>query len=161
MADFRPAFEFMIQHEGGYVNDPADPGGETKWGISKRSYKDLDIAGLTQEDAAQIYLRDYWQPYPYGMLVSQVVANKVFDLAVNMGYHQAHCILQRAVNDCGGRVVVDGGLGPLTMAAVNAADPNILLEQIREFARRYYYELVAKRPSSKKFLNGWIRRADA
>ena len=58
--NFDVAFEKLIGHEGGYVNDARDPGGETKYGISKRAYPDEDIAGLTLERAKQIYRRDYW-----------------------------------------------------------------------------------------------------
>jgi lysozyme family protein len=161
MADFRPAFEFMVRHEGGLVNDPADPGGQTKWGISKRSYPDLDIPSLTQEDAAQIYHRDFWQPQPYGLIADQRVANKVFDMAVNMGFHQAHVLLQRSVNGCGGKVVADGGFGPLTLSAVNSVSADALIDELRENMGKFYYELAAKRPSSAKFLNGWMKRANA
>lgn len=161
MSDFRPAFEFMIQHEGGYSDDPSDPGGETNWGISKRSYPYLDIRSLSQEDAAQIYQRDFWQPKPYRMIISQRVANKVFDLAVNMGFQEAHCIVQRACNELGKKIWADGQLGPLTIQAINECDPDFLLDAIRYNARHFYMELVARRPSSQKFLNGWIKRADA
>jgi lysozyme family protein len=161
LSDFRPAFEFMIRHEGGYVNDPNDAGGETKWGVSKRSYPDLDIASLTQEDAAQIYQRDFWQPQPYCHIDDQRIANKVFDMSVNMGSHQAHVLLQRAVNGCGQKVVADGVLGPLTLTAVNLASPDALLDELREHMGKFYYELAARRPSNQKFLNGWMNRANA
>ena len=59
--NFDQAFDRLISNEGGYVNNPADPGGETNWGISKRSYPDVDIANLTREGAKAIYLRDFWQ----------------------------------------------------------------------------------------------------
>jgi lysozyme family protein len=81
---FARAFEVVVGLEGGHVRDPRDPGGETKWGISKRSYPHLDIAALTLEDAQEIYRRDYWyalnlnaQPWPKALCL--------FDCAVNMG----------------------------------------------------------------------------
>jgi hypothetical protein len=58
---FERAVAFVLRHEGGYVNDPRDPGGETKYGISKRAYPRLDIKGLTEADAKEIYRRDYWE----------------------------------------------------------------------------------------------------
>jgi lysozyme family protein len=161
MADFRPAFEAMIVHEGGFVDDPADKGGRTKWGISQRSYPDLDIASLTQEDAAQIYHRDYWQPKPYGLIINQRVASKVFDMAVNMGFLQAHVLTQRACNELGKHVVADGQLGPLSIQAINECDPDFLLDALRYQARHFYMTLAANKPSNQKFLKGWIRRADS
>lgn len=87
-SNFDRAFGIVVGLEGGYVNDPRDPGGETKYGISKRSYPDLDIASLTIEDAKLIYLRDYWGKagcdalqYPMDVIV--------FDSAVNQGVAQA------------------------------------------------------------------------
>jgi len=88
MTAFDRAVDLVLQLEGGYVNDPRDPGGETKYGISKRSYPDVDIAALTREDAIAIYHRDFWMP------VASVVADPqmrmlVFDSAVNHGLSRA------------------------------------------------------------------------
>lgn len=85
---FDAAFQLVVGAEGGYVCDPNDPGGETKWGISKRSYPDLDIPSLTEADAQAIYLRDYWSPLdldskPWGTALLK------FDAAVNQGINFA------------------------------------------------------------------------
>lgn len=151
----------MIQHEGGYADDPMDPGGETKYGLSRRAYPTLDIANLTLPQAKAIYFRDYWSGQPYCQFASQDVGNKVFDLAVNMGQSEAHKLLQRALNDCGEMLVVDGVIGELSIAGVNRCDPELLLEALRYQARNFYFTLVARRPSSSKFLDGWLRRAMA
>src|SRR5690606_39725856 len=82
---FLRAVEVVLEHEGGYVNDPRDPGGETNWGISKRAYPDLDIANLTRTDAIAIYYRDWWQRYEYDRLKDDAVVTKLLDMAVNMG----------------------------------------------------------------------------
>jgi len=89
------AIEFVLQHEGGYSNDPADPGGETHWGISKRAYPKLDIKNLTREQAISIYFNDYWIKsgadelfYPMDIIV--------FDCAVNMGLSRAKVLLQES-----------------------------------------------------------------
>src|ERR1700730_15046728 len=86
--NFRVSLQFTLKWEGGYVNDPADPGGETKWGISKRAYPNLDIANLTPDQASDIYARDYCLaagcdplPLPY--------CTVVFDSAVNHGVSTA------------------------------------------------------------------------
>src|SRR5690606_3267043 len=116
---FRRAVEVVLQHEGGYANDPRDPGGETKWGISKRSYPHLDIANLTREEAIEIYRRDWWQRYGYGRIDDADVAAKVMDLAIKMGPATAHRLLQEALVFVGCPVAVDGIIGPQTIGAAN------------------------------------------
>lgn len=95
-AAFLRAFELVIGSEGGYVNDPRDPGGETKYGISKRAYPNLDIANLQLADAQTIYYRDYWcrlnlDSRPWDIALS------VFDSAVNMGDGEAEHLLPEAL----------------------------------------------------------------
>ena len=84
MSNFEAAFEIVVGVEGGYVNDPDDPGGETKYGISKRMYPSLDIANLTREQAQSIYLQDYWNRCKCDTL-SWEWALCLFDCAVNQG----------------------------------------------------------------------------
>lgn len=158
MAQFERAIPLLLEHEGGYVNDPADPGGETKFGISRRSYPDLDIAALTREQAEDIYRRDFWR---YDDFIEQGVATKVFDMAVNMGAAKAHTLLQVALNGLGDRVAVDGRLGPQTRAAVNRSDGRRLLQELRATQAVFYARLVLRKPRLEKFLRGWMRRAVA
>lgn len=157
---FLSAVEVVLAHEGGYTNDPADPGGETKYGISKRSYPNLDIKKLTRDQAVQIYHQDWWTKYGYDQIQDQAVATKVFDLSVNMGPAQGHRILQRAVNFVDGAgLKVDGVIGPKTLAATNAADPEKVLQMMRYKAAEYYHALARKRVESRAFLLGWLNRA--
>ena len=93
--NFDQAFDRLLGHEGGYVNDSRDPGGETNWGISKRSYPNVDIKALTQADAKAIYRRDFWAPVRADEL-PDVVRFDVFDAAVNHGVSQSAKWLQRA-----------------------------------------------------------------
>lgn len=91
---FERAFDHVVGEEGGYVNDPQDPGGETKYGISKRAYPGVDIKNLTLDVAKDIYRRDYWTPLrldnrPYRE------ALVIFDCAVNQGVARARSILDR------------------------------------------------------------------
>ncbi len=95
--NFDRAFDFVVGSEGGYVDDPDDPGGETKYGISKRAYPHLDIKSLTLDQAKGIYLSDYWNksgcnnlPYPLDFCV--------FDTAVNLGVGRAAKMYSQAVN---------------------------------------------------------------
>lgn len=86
---FERAFDMVIGHEGGYVNDPNDPGGETKFGISKRAYPTLDIKSVTIEQAREIYLRDYWFTAGCDRIEDDAMAILVFDCAVNQGVSRA------------------------------------------------------------------------
>ncbi len=81
---FNEAIERVLKHEGGYVNDPTDKGGETNYGISKRAYPDLDIKNLTKEDAKKIYYQDYWLK-SYADQLPIDVRYIHFDTAINMG----------------------------------------------------------------------------
>ena len=114
---FDQAFDKLIGYEGGYTPGKGDPGGETCWGISKRSYPKLDIASLTQADAKAIYLRDYWKPAGCDS-VPPAIAFDLFDMAVNSGVARAVKTLQRTVG-----TAEDGKLGPLTLAAAAKLDP--------------------------------------
>lgn len=156
---FLQAVEVVLAHEGGYVNDPRDPGGETKYGISKRSYPHLDIANLTREDAIAIYYRDWWQRYGYGRLQDEAIATKLLDMAVNMGPATAHRLLQEVLVFLGYDIAVDGIIGPQTVGATNKADPKRLLQLLRWRAAEHYYRIAAQRTQSQAFLMGWLKRA--
>ena len=157
MGDFSRALAFVLKNEGGYSNDASDAGGETKFGISKRNYPDLDIANLTEEQAAAIYGGDFWAPYAS---FPDRVATKVFDMAVNMGHKQAVTILQRALRCCGALNVKDDGiLGPVTKSAVQIANQDLLIVALRSESAGFYRLLAAQNPSQQKFLNGWLKRS--
>ena len=106
MSNFIQVFERVLGHEGGYVNDPADPGGETKFGISKRSYPSVDIKNLTIEQAIVIYRNDFWNKIDGDQLPFSI-AYQLFDFAVNSGTQTAIRYLQRAIG-----VADDGHWGP-------------------------------------------------
>ena len=104
--NFDLAVKLVIGFEGAYVNDPRDPGGETKWGISKRSYPDVDIRNLSTDDAKQIYKMDYWDKMQCDKL-PEGLRLAVFDCAVNQGISMAARTLQKLA---GARM--DGMVGP-------------------------------------------------
>ena len=151
----------MLPHEGGYSNNPHDPGGPTKFGISAIRHPELNIHDLTLAQAEEIYRRDWWDKYGYGRIDDQDIANKVFDLSVNMGASRAHKILQEACNRCGSNIKEDGGLGPITIAAVNSRDPVPLMIWMRSVAGDFYRTLAEEKPQLKAFLDGWLERASA
>lgn len=138
----------VIAHEGGYVNDPADPGGETKYGISKRAYPQLDIKNLTRDAAAAIYERDYFTSAKLYMLPDPL-AYCVLDFGVNVGTSRAVKALQRVLG-----VSVDGVVGKGTAAAVEAVrDPYTLVAAYQRARTEYYVSL-----NKPRFLQGWLNR---
>jgi lysozyme family protein len=159
---FVRAVETILAHEGGYSNDPHDHGGETRFGISKREYPQLDIAFLTREEAIAIYFRDWWQRFHYSDLPGPL-AVKVFDLAVNIGPEHAAQCLQRALRACAKRVEEDGVLGATTRAAASAVNQAALMAALRSEAAGYYRVLAAleraKRGVDGEFIKGWLNRA--
>lgn len=155
---FTYAIEKTLKHEGGYVNNPNDSGGETHWGITKRSYPDLDIKNLTRDQAIEIYRRDFWRPI-YNKITGISVAAKVFDMAVNMGHVSAHRCVQRACVQNGCNVATDGAFGGGTLFAVNSIEVNRLIRDIKLNAVMHYYDLAKRRPKDRAFLLGWIGRA--
>jgi len=130
---FNAALAFTLAWEGGYVNDPDDPGGETKYGISKRQYPHMDIKNLTHQQAADIYRLDYWaEAGCRGMPMALAMCH--FDAAVNHGVGRAN--------------------GFLKMSKGRASD-------YLDVRGQFYHLLVARRPVMAKYLKGWMRRLDA
>lgn len=145
---FDIAFDRTIGIEKGYVNDPADPGGETNWGISKRSYPDLDIASLTRDQAKTIYYRDFWTKLAR-VQAPEPVLYQLFDFAVNSGVAAAIEALQRVVG-----TPPDGVWGPASQAALARAHsetvPLLLLAERLQFMTSLHNWPAAGR--------GWARR---
>ncbi|TXH90360.1 MAG: hypothetical protein E6Q78_05315 [Rhodoferax sp.] len=144
---FDKAFDRLMGHEGGYTNNPADPGGETNWGIAKRSYPGVDIKNLTREQAKAIYLRDFWQPLGDAPAALKF---QVFDFAVNSGIQTAIRKLQAAIG-----VADDGHWGPVSAARLASMDVNDVL--MRFVAQRLrFWTALSSWPS---FGKGWANRA--
>lgn len=145
--EFTQAVHIIFQLEGGYVNDPRDRGGETKWGISKKQFPDVDIKSLTKAQAADLYLRHYWMPTRCDELPAYMRL-PVFDCAVNQGVERAVLNLQKLVG-----VAQDGQMGPVTIEAVR---------QYRGDLRHHYLaERIANYTSYKQFDvfgRGWMKR---
>ena len=150
--------EQVIQHEdasgkGVVINDS---GGKTRWGISQRSYPTLNISSLTKQDAINIYKVDFWDVIHASELLNKDVALKMLDISVNMGKIAAIKLFQRVlgIND-------DGVIGPDTIKHINDSDPQELLKNVRDAQKAHYTYLAQKHPARyKRYLNGWIRRAE-
>ena len=146
----------VLKYEGGYVDDPDDRGGETKYGISKRNHPEVDIKNLTIDGALDIYRRLYWSPSRAEKLLPEL-RHQYFDMVVNAGQGNAVKILQRACNGRakkGEKIAVDGRIGRMTIGASEK------LEESRLMAYRmlYYANLIKKNPTLEKFYYGWYKR---
>jgi len=165
---FSRAVDKVLEHEGGYVDDPDDPGGCTHYGITLKTLRQHRgdeslgcdaVRALTTEQAMDIYWQRYWHGNHYDDMPEQVVLRH-FDMAVNAGKRAATLILQRALCACGAKVDPDGVLGPQTVAAVTSVTHTVSLVCAMRSERAGYYRLLAqRRPQLEKFLKGWLRRA--
>lgn len=167
MADFAQAWGYLEPLEGGYSDDPADPGGDTRYGISLRFYKENvdkyadkgDIQNLTKGKAKYLYYLYFWEPLSLDRLYSQPVANRVFALAAHAGLRPAVRVLQRALNHSNQGLLVDGVLGPNTLAAAGRVPDNPLVQDLRLETYKFYQEILRHRTRLEKFRLGWSRRA--
>lgn len=177
MTDVRHLAQEIVAREGGFVNDPDDPGGATNFGVTIHTLRRLrpgqrigvdDVRALTRDDAVEIYLDHYFARPRIGELPQPLWAT-VFDMYVNAGANAVR-ILQRLLNDMGQDIVVDGMIGPQTIAAAHSAfdmAPHHLVDAYGIARRDYYYRLADQRPASRKFARrrdggkgGWITRAE-
>lgn len=178
VTSFDDAVKVVLAHEGTpsnfWVDNPADPGGETAWGISTRiiqregitaaelGLRDLQYGALrelTVAAATGIYRRLFWDRYGYGRLVDQTVATKVFDASVNLSPPWAHTLAQRAAGELGHPCAVDSVFGAATVAAVNACDPVLFVRTYARLMGERYDSLVAQNPALGEFASNWAARA--
>ncbi len=136
----------------GYVNDPSDAGGETKFGISSAANSDLDVTTLTWDQAKAVYYERYWLTGRCDALHPRVAALH-FDGGVNHGFGRENMFLQAAVG-----VSVDGDIGPVTLAAANRADDVTVCLGICTLREQFYQEIVRNNPTQARFLAGWLDR---
>ena len=156
--NYEHCLEMILHHEGGYVNHPKDPGGETNLGVTKRVYEewggDKDMTDLLVEDVAPIYQKNYWDRCKCDDLPSGLDLC-VFDFAVNAGPSRSAKFLQRLIG-----TTVDGGIGPNTLKAVDNYVEEVGLESAIEdyqSARQEYYESLG---TFDTFGRGWTRRVE-
>ncbi|TCM86508.1 holin-associated N-acetylmuramidase [Rhodovulum steppense] len=173
--------EEIVAREGGFVNDPDDPGGATNYGVTLGTLRTLgidktgdgrvteaDVRALTREDAVTIFIEHYFRRPRIHTLPGLLHAS-VFDMYVNAGGNAVK-ILQRLFNDMGQRIAVDGVIGPQTARAAEtaaAAAPEHIVDAYGIARRNYYYAIADNRPASRKFARrrdggkgGWIVRAE-
>ena len=161
---FAVCLAFVLQAEGGFVDNPADPGGATMHGVTQAVYDayraklGLDprsVALIADSEVSDIYQSEYWTPI-CGDQLPVGVDLCVFDFGVNSGVGHSAKYLQEAVG-----VTADGAIGPQTIAAVQAAAPVTLANQLLDMRAAFYQQVVTENPSEAEFLSGWMNRVAA
>lgn len=180
MSDFLPAVEKTLAHEGGFVQVAATGEvanyGLTHWFMRSRrgstqlhsepaSPDEIEVLKDLDEYTAKVIYKDaFWDKQHCGDIRDQALAEKFFDLSVNMGPGQAAKLLQRAVNTQGWpdiHVAEDGAVGPKTIEAVNRCPASILLCDFQGLAAKFYRDLAASKPVLAKNLTGWLARVNS
>jgi len=163
---FRECLDFVLDHEGGYSNNKADSGGETKYGISDKrdgkidgkadlnsdGFGDVSIRYLSPEEAGVIYKRDYWEASNCE-LIHGALRLWLFDTAVNCGVYRAVKMLQNAAG-----AFADGRMGSVTARLVNVRNQKMLFDKCCIIREEYYRGIVMGKLSQKVFLTGWLNR---
>lgn len=185
MAEFEKAYFKTMGHEGGYVNDPDDAGGETYGGISRvynpswegwnviddhlsTSYPEsLDDNDELQDVVENFYEQHYWDVNRLDEVASQAVADEMFDTGVNMGINRAAKFLQESLNYLNrnslifGDLVVDGKIGRASLSALNSVlinDEEVLLKIMNVLQGMHYLNYMRKSPTQEKYARGWFQR---
>ena len=187
MADFDRAFLKTMQHEGGYIDHPMDPGGETYMGIARTRHpkwegwacidaykKSPEFPRVMDSDNAlkgrvrDFYNKRYWTPIAGAVYRSQEVGEQVFDTAINMGIHRAVTFLQIALNILNREeklypnIAVDGQMGPITEHTLEQYQewepPAYLIKLLIIQRGAFYIDIARRREQSEVFLRGWLRR---
>jgi lysozyme family protein len=156
ISNWQKSFELMLKSEGGFVNHPSDPGGMTNLGVTKATWEnwvgresdEAEMRGLTPEKVEPLYKKKYWDAVR-GDELPPGISYLCFDFAVNAGAGRSIKTLQTAVG-----VTPDGGFGPMTMAAVQAVDPNELIERFSQAKEDFYRSLT----TFATFGKGWLNR---
>ena len=172
MADFDKFLPTLLKFEGGFVNDPADPGGATNKGITFKTFKAFakpllgvsptlaNLKALTNKQAGVIYKVEYWDKVQGDAITLQELANILCDFYVNAGVN-ATKLLQRVLNKMGAELPITGKVGPETMKALGTKDQKQVYANYKQGRIDYYNSLVKKNPKLKKFLKGWMNRVNA
>ena len=172
MANFELSLQKILVHEGGYVNDPDDPGGETYKGVARHINSkwegwiqidwhktqsgfpaNLEKDTKLQDAVGHFYQLNYWDTLCADQIENQLVADSIFDFAVNAGVRTSASLAQMVVE-----TKPDGVFGPATLEKLNAFDPDHFLAAFTVAKIARYINIVKKRPESRKYFYGWVYR---
>jgi lysozyme family protein len=163
-SSFKDALSFTMRWEGGFVDDPDDPGGRTNKGITQKTYNrwrkkhghaPVDVLYIDDKEVNEIYAEGYWVP-PHCPELARKLDLVQFDTAVNMGVRRAIMVLQEGIG-----CRADGQFGPITADAVQKCEPEDTMKAYCDIREGFYRRLVERRPRLKKFLRGWLNRLNA
>jgi lysozyme family protein len=174
MANFNQFLPLLLRFEGGFVDNPADPGGATNKGITLRTFSEAaepllgvpatldNLKALSDEQAGVLYKHLYWDACHGDDIELQDLADLLVDFQVNAGANALKA-LQRVLNDAGAQpsLAVDGAMGPGTLQALRDADQREVYARLRQARIDYYRDLAERRPQLQCFLAGWLNRVDA
>lgn len=161
------ALDFVFVNEGGFSNVPQDSGGATMWGITREEASkwrglSVSVAEMRQfpiDEAEKIYEAWYWKPLHCGEIRHPGVATAMFDIGIVRGIGVPPKYAQSICNSYGAKLIEDGHIGPKTIAAINAIEPNLFITDFASKARNGFLAIVASRPSQIVFIKGWLARA--
>lgn len=163
MADFNAALAYILENEGGFVNNPADRGGPTNYGIStptltkylNRKTTVDDVKNISMGTVAAIYRQSYWNAIKGDSIKEQSTATYLLDMAVLMGAVSAAKLAQASLG-----LKADGVIGPLSLAKLNATAPAVFALVFSKACVRALVNIVVANPTQLEFLSNWVRRAD-
>lgn len=176
---FKSSLKITLKHEGGYSNDSDDSGGETYKGIARNYWgvwegwdiidveknytnfeKTLDNNKTLQRMVEQFYNDHFWKPLKLNRIISQKLAQAMFDKGINLGIKRVSCLLQESLNTLGEKLVVDGKLGSKSISAINKYKryKGLVLKTLKGELYIFYKGITIRKPSQLKYIKGWIAR---
>lgn len=171
---FQKAMITVLRHEGGYTDDAKDPGGATNWGISLRFIREEklcenndckgdknEVINLTKTEADEIYYKDWYIKNRYYEIKSQIIMTKVLDFSINAGSSQANKLIKRTINRISKiKTPINGLMDNETIELINHLEPSILYSGLVTEEEDFYLDIVKRNPELRKFLRGWLTRAN-
>lgn len=183
--EFKQAYDIVMKHEGGYVNDKTDRGGETYKGVARKFHgtwtgwkiiddmktksgfpKSLDSNTTLQSYVRSFYKEKFWDSNKIGYINNSSIQLELFDTGVNMGTSRAAKFFQEALNLCNRNqqdypdIKVDGDIGRGTLSAYNRSRPASVFKTMNLLQGELYMNIIRRSPSQEKFFNGWLNRVD-
>ena len=167
MADIKTATLYVLHNEDAKMTGKVttDRGGMTRFGIAQKFHPALDPSFYTcpalyaLAQAEQLYKSEYAQPLYIGSITSQPMANKLLDLAVNCGVHEAQELAQQVATSLGAAITIDGHMGPASVAAINSIPEPSLIAKLIDLAQAYYRQVAIHENASPNELASWLTRA--
>lgn len=165
---FDQAVKYALKNEGGYSDHKKDAGGPTNFGITQKTLSDWrshevsadEVKNLTLDEAKQIYYKKYWLPIACDKVTQISIAIAMFDVSVLFGTGVASVYSQKTLRNCNVEILVDGHIGPKSLAALNSIDAEPFVKTLRKLLMDRIEVVIAMNPENEVFRNGWENRVD-